>query len=92
MSHYKPEKPDKYNKHDKHDKHDKKDKDDDDDKYDDDKKQYKKGNVITVNLKATKIDPMPRNMRNCSKTYRAIFSRGMVETIPFTFSSNSKPT
>ena len=76
MSHYKPEKPDKYNKHDKHDKHDKKDKDDDDDKYDDDKKQYKKGNVITVNLKATKIDPHAKEYEKLLKNLQGNILKG----------------
>ena len=70
MSHYKPDKHDKHDKDDKYDKHDKYDDDDKpnkpgkggkrdkyDDDDDDDDKPGKKGNVITVDLKATQIDP-----------------------------------
>jgi Dyp-type peroxidase family len=80
MSHYKPEKQDKHEQHEKYEKYEKQDKyekkdkekkrDDDDDKH----PQYK--NVISVNLKATNINPYAKEYDKLLKNMQGNILKG----------------
>ncbi len=80
--HDKPDKPDKHDKHDKHEKDDDDDRydEDDDDRYGEDDDRYdkgnKKGNVNTVNLKATRIDPHAKEYEKLLKNLQGNILKG----------------